>query len=140
MKDEITSVDESLSKEPRNVGFLLQHAELLLVHLASWLGISYFANQALQDNNSAIELDPSSPLSWLERGMTYYTLDMQDLAVKDFSTSIDIQPNDRAYYNRGVSLWRKLESPGKARQGSVAKDVVQVLDALPKGNRPKSRE
>lgn len=39
-----------------------------------------------------------------------------------------LKPSDRAYYNRAVSLWRKLEALGKAKQGAVTIDVENVLD------------
>lgn len=128
LKQEIDSIEEMLLQQPRNIELLLKHAQLLR-QLGFQLGNREFANQALKDNNSVIDLDPGSSLSWLERGMTYYTLDKQDLAIQDFSASIKIQPSDRAYYNRGVSLWRKLELQGRANWGSVSKkDVERIFD------------
>ncbi len=127
LKSEIALVEESLLNEPKNIDLLLRHSELLR-RLGYIVGSRDYATQALKDNDIAVELAPLSPLPWLERGMTYYTLDKQDLAIADYNTSINIKPSDRAYYNRAVSLWRKLEALGKAKQGAVTIDVENVLD------------
>ena len=57
---------------------------------------------AIDDFNSAIELDPNDPVPFYNRGSSYQLLGRREKAIMDFSRVIDLDPGFiYAYYNRG---------------------------------------
>lgn len=105
---ELSSVNLELVEKPDNIRLILKRAELLR-RLGYLKGDKSYTKKALIDNNFVVQKSPEFSQSWLERGLTYYTLDMQDLAIADYNKSISLEPTARTYYNRGVSQWRKIE-------------------------------
>jgi Flp pilus assembly protein TadD len=59
-------------------------------------------NQAILYFNKAIELDPTNPLFYSNRGAAYGVKGRNDLAVSDWTKALEINPKyGSAYYNRG---------------------------------------
>ena len=59
-------------------------------------------NQAILYLNKAIELDPTDPVLYSNRGAAYATKGRNDQAISDWTKALDINPKySSAYYNRG---------------------------------------
>lgn len=59
-------------------------------------------NQAILYFNKAIELDPTNPMFYINRGAAYAAKGRNDQAVSDWTKALEIDPKHRsAYYNRG---------------------------------------
>ena len=113
LRIELKTLDTSLKSTPNKVELLYKRAELNR-RLAISLNNIDLAYKALKDNDRAIGLKPSDPIAWLERGLTYYTLNKQDEAISDFSRSLSLEESSQAYYNRAVSKWNKWQADYEA--------------------------
>jgi tetratricopeptide (TPR) repeat protein/serine/threonine protein kinase len=82
--------------------------------------------EAIADGTRAIDLDPTSPLAWNNRGATYNELGQRDKAVADFTRAIELHPKFAlALHNRGATYcW--LSQLDKA----IA-DLSQVIELDP---------
>ena len=59
-------------------------------------------NQAILYLNKAIELDPTDPVLYSNRGAAFATKGRNDQAISDWTKALEINPKYRsAYYNRG---------------------------------------
>ena len=60
-------------------------------------------NQAIEDFNRAIELNPQAAAAYNNRGLAYYNLGNYEQAIKDCDMALQINPEEaEAYYNRGL--------------------------------------
>ena len=60
--------------------------------------------QAIDNFNEAIELDPEYADVYNNRGVAYAILGDNDQAIADFNKVLEIEPNDtQAYLNRGLT-------------------------------------
>ena len=76
--------------------------------------IRYINGPALLDFTKVIELRPSDPNGWIERGRLYLDLNNFHAAVADASQAIAVSPNQAAAFSlRGTAL-RKGGDPKKA--------------------------
>lgn len=58
---------------------------------------------ALADYTRAIEIDPTNPSAYNNRGVVYYNKDNYELALEDYNRAIGINPEHIAsYFNRGL--------------------------------------
>lgn len=65
-------------------------------------------DQAMQDLNRAIKLNPKSANAYVIRGRMYGQQNNDKLAIKDFEQAISIQPqNAEAYGNRGIAYLKQ---------------------------------
>ncbi len=62
--------------------------------------------EAIQQFNKAEKLRPDYSDVYVIRGLAYLELNETDLAIKDFTSAIDIDDNKIAYNNRGYILYR----------------------------------
>ena len=61
-------------------------------------------NQAIQDLNRAIEINPDRAESYNNRGNSYNSLGNYNQAIQDLNKAIEIKPDyTEAYYNRGIA-------------------------------------
>ena len=59
--------------------------------------------QALENYNIAIQLDPRNVLAYNNRAVTHQKLGHFESAIRDYTKAIDLAPNDAtAYNNRAV--------------------------------------
>ncbi len=66
--------------------------------------------EAIQEFNKAIEIDPNNPEIYFYRGNTYADKGDSDKAIDDFTKAIQLDPtNANAYYNRGISYSDKRD-------------------------------
>jgi tetratricopeptide (TPR) repeat protein len=95
----------------------IQSGNFSAVGLASafnFRGMAYDANsqydQAIQDFNEAIKLDPSFEQAFNNRGNAYDERGQYDRAIQDFDEAIKLKPDyAHAYNNRGVSYDHKRD-------------------------------
>ena len=81
--------------------------------------------QAIEDYDKAIELDPNVAPAHHNRGISYHALGQNERAIEDYDKVIELDPNDgRAYYNRGNSYSRQ----GQYQQAIDDYDKVIELD------------
>ena len=60
---------------------------------------------AIQDYNKAIDLNPNNASYYYNRGTTFANLEKFEDAIQDYNKAIDLNPNDESvYYNRGVAF------------------------------------
>jgi len=68
--------------------------------------IYYYLNrydEAIEDYNKAIELDPNIAMGYNNRGLIYYYLNRYDEAIEDYNKAIELDPNlAMGYNNRGL--------------------------------------
>ena len=63
-------------------------------------------NEALEDFNTALDLDPGSAEAYNNRGIAKATLMQLPDAIKDFDTAIELNPElANAYYSRGIGKY-----------------------------------
>lgn len=90
---------------------------------------------AIQENTLAIAKDPTKPIAYNNRGVSYKDLGQHERAIEDYSKAIELDPNYAdAYNNRGVS-YHNLEQYEQAIE-----DYSKVIElnpnyALAYGNR-----
>ena len=79
---------------------------------------------AIQDYNTAIDLNPEFAEAHNNRGVAYYRKGEFDTAIQDYNTAIDLNPESAdTYYNRGEA-WLPLEEWEKAKADIItAKDM-----------------
>ena len=67
-------------------------------------------NEAIQDYNEAITLNPNYAKSYKNRGLAYFAKGEIDLAIADYNRAIELDPtNAHAYNNRGTAYSEKGE-------------------------------
>ena len=60
--------------------------------------------EAIDDYNTAIKINPNYALAYYNRGISYNELGRYQEAINDYNAAIKINPNDAsAYVNRGVT-------------------------------------
>ena len=65
-------------------------------------GLTGDMDGALTDLSKAIEIDPSDPEAYSNRGYTFLKARRYDEAMKDLNASLKIDPTQKAYTNRGM--------------------------------------
>jgi tetratricopeptide (TPR) repeat protein len=67
---------------------------------------------AIADFDAALALDPAASAAYVNRGNTYFYSRQLDLAVEDYSTSLQMNPRNPhlAHYNRGLVHEAKREA------------------------------
>jgi len=66
------------------------------------------ASGALQDYDTALQLNPDDPSSWFQRGNVYLSTGHLDAAESDFSKALELDTEfAKAWMNRGVVRYRK---------------------------------
>ena len=95
--------DRTLSKRDRiatliNRGILLNHRG------------DYTA--AIADFEAALALDPEASAAYVNRGNAYFSTEQYDLAIDDYSTSLQMNPRNPyiAHFNRGLANEAKREA------------------------------
>ena len=64
--------------------------------------------EALNDCNKAIELEPDFPQAYFNRGILLIKVKMFDEAISDLTKFLELEPgNAMAYYNRGIAEYYK---------------------------------
>jgi Flp pilus assembly protein TadD len=97
--------------------------------------------QAIQNYNQAIKLDPKMVKAYNNRGVAYMNGKQYDLAIADFTKVIELDPkHGKAYNNRAIAYWCK-EDKEKARQDvkkaeglgiKVNPDFIKKIEDQPK--------
>lgn len=83
--------------------------------------------QAIEDFNKAIELDPNYAKAHNNRGLAYGSLGKYDLAIENFDATINLNNREsRAYYNRG-NVFKALGNYQKAIE-----DYNRAIELNPK--------
>ena len=78
-------------------------------------------NGALVAFNESLKLKPDYEMSLLERGITYFMLEKDELAQADLTKSIALNPkSERAYYYRGKSKKYKNDLAGSCADLKMA--------------------
>lgn len=75
-------------------------------------GLEFYANgdldNAINEYNKAIQLDPNNPAAYLDRGLAYYDKDDLDRAISDYNYAITLDPNiANAFFYRGIVYYDK---------------------------------
>ena len=84
-------------------------------------------DQALQDYNKAIELDPSFASAVNDRGVAYFAKGDSDRAVQDFGRAIELNPKfATAFTNRGILYFQKKDN------GRAKSDLDDAIELNPK--------
>ncbi len=67
---------------------------------------------AIADFEAALALDPEASAAYVNRGNAYFSTEQIDLAIDDYSTSLQMNPRDPyiAHYNRGLANEAKQET------------------------------
>jgi tetratricopeptide (TPR) repeat protein len=82
------------------------------------------AGQAIADYSSAISLDPTSLIAYLDRGGTLYDIGEYDKAIADFTRAILINPmHPVAYVARGTAY----KKTGEARRAEADLETAKKL-------------
>lgn len=63
-------------------------------------------HEAIEDFNRAIELYPTGPVSYCNRGNAWYREGNLYMAIRDFNTAIDLNPNFSEAYNSRANAFR----------------------------------
>lgn len=117
-EDAIVDMNKALEIEPKTSAFYYDRGRF-----------EYWAERykdAVVSLTRGIELKPTEN-KYLFRGNSYMALEEYDLALADFNSSIEIDPEfARAYYRRGI-LYKKMELLEKA-----AKDFEKAIELDPK--------
>ena len=105
-------------------------------------GISYLElrrhNQAIQEFNKAIELNPKFAAAYLKRGVAYKSNSRIDQAIQDFTKAIELNPKVAdAYMNRGHAYtdaaYTNREKTIRNRKFNRAiQDFTQAIELNPK--------
>ena len=67
-------------------------------------------DQAIEDYNKAIEIEPIMTEAYYNRGNAYIAKKRYDQAVRDYTRAIEINPKSGAvYYNRALAYYHKTE-------------------------------
>jgi tetratricopeptide (TPR) repeat protein len=70
-------------------------------------------NEAIQDFNRAVELDPTYVAAWYRRGLSHYHLRNYPMAVRDFLKVVELEKDHAdAYYQRSSSYKRMGKNRG----------------------------
>jgi len=82
---------------------------------------------ALADFEAALALDPAASAAYVNRGNTYFYSRQLDLAIEDYSTSLQMNPRNPhlAHYNRG------LVNEVKREEKLAFADFVRATELLP---------
>lgn len=87
---------------------------------------SHRIEEAIDDYNRALSLEPEWPEIYYNRGLAKNEIDDYYGAIEDFTRAINLDPeNDSAYFNRGIA---KYES--KQYQAAL-KDFDMAIEMLP---------
>ncbi|MCC7130265.1 MAG: hypothetical protein B6D39_03965 [Anaerolineae bacterium UTCFX2] len=85
---------------------------------------------AIAKFTEAIQMDPTKPDGYIERGITYSNMGKLDEAITDFNFAINYDPqNAQAYNSRGVA-WAQ-----KNQFSQAVKDYTQALELDPELNK-----
>jgi len=95
--------DRNLSKKHR-VATLINRG-ILFNHRGAYAA-------AIADFEAALALDPAASAAYVNRGNTYFYSRRLDLAIEDYSTSLEMNPRNPhlAHYNRGLVHEAKREA------------------------------
>ena len=117
-EDSIVDINKALEIEPKTSAFYYDRGRF-----------EYWAERykdAVNSFTKGIELKPTEN-KYLFRGNSYMALEEFDLALADFNSSIEIEPEfARAYFRRGI-LYKKMELLENA-----AKDFKKAIELDPK--------
>jgi tetratricopeptide (TPR) repeat protein len=82
---------------------------------------------AIADFEAALALDPEASAAYVNRGNTYFSTQQFDLAIDDYSTSLQMNPRNPhlAHYNRG------LVNEAKREEKLAFADFVRVTELRP---------
>ena len=82
---------------------------------------------AIADFEAALALDPEASAAYLNRGNAYFSTEQLDLAIDDYSTSLQMNPRNPyiAHYNRG------LANEAKRKTTLAFEDFVRVTELRP---------
>ena len=81
-------------------------------------------DSAIEDYNTAIELDPNLAEAYYNRGLVYLVEGELELAIDDMDKAFESNPNyAEAYYNRGV-VWSRLEKWENARLDLTVANII----------------
>lgn len=84
-------------------------------------------DKAIEDFNSAIEIDPKFPNPYCLRGTSYRKKGKLDKAIESCSKAIELKPDyGKAYYERGLAYQEKAN---KARSNSKKAEYTQLAEA-----------
>ena len=112
-------------------GFARQHNQAV-PYTPEYYQRAYEAHQrgkyeeAIEDYDMAIRLDPNAPGTYYQRGLAKFQLDRHEEAIVDFDKALDISPNNaEVYYDRGLAKYQ-LE-----RDEEAIVDFDKALDIDP---------
>jgi tetratricopeptide (TPR) repeat protein len=82
---------------------------------------------AIVDFEAALALDPEASAAYVNRGNTYFSTQQFDLAIDDYSTSLQMNPRNPyiAHYNRG------LVNEAKREEKLAIADFVRATELRP---------
>ena len=91
-KEALTQINLAIDENKNFYGYYLNRGNTKLL-------LGDFDN-ALEDYDYALFLEPSIPDSYFLRGQALDTLEQHDLAIIDFTRAIDLNPQDGTYYSK----------------------------------------
>lgn len=95
---------DSLSLWSHEIRIFPHAAPIVYNYRALFYDKSGNSQQAMQDYNKAIELDPQLGEVYDNRGSLYFTIGDHQSAMRDYNKAIELNPQyDKAYYNRGTA-------------------------------------
>ena len=94
-------------------------------------------DEAILDFNESLKLKPNYELAILERGVVYYTLAKDDLAMADLNNAAGINPkNSRTFYYRGLLKSATNDATGACKdlkQAQLLGDKNAVVELTKNG-------
>ena len=86
-------------------------------------------DQAIEDFDKAIELNPKLTEAYYNRGNAYYGKKDYDKAIADYNKAIELNPNyAEAYYNRGVMYMNKGSKAERNGNGAEAEKYYKQAE------------
>jgi len=72
------------------------------------------SQKTISDYDKAISLDPTNPLLYINRGLTWQTMNHYDKALADFDEGIRLDPTNASYYIKRAIVWYAKDQLDKA--------------------------
>lgn len=100
--------NKAIELEPKNYKALLGRA-------ITYMQLYNDIENSMTDLNTALMINPQYALAYLNRGVLYEMKGGYDLALKDYSKAISLEPNNATYYVYRANLYQGLKEPEKAK-------------------------
>jgi tetratricopeptide (TPR) repeat protein len=90
---------------------------------------------AIEDFTWRIQNRPEDARAYVERGSCYYHLQNYQLALSDFTTAIQLDPQPEVYFNRGITYFEYVhslsDSPSRQELQKVIDDYSKAIQLKP---------